>query len=599
MGNRALRHPLNALNSLNMRVVKYIFPLVMLLVSVMLTPEVCSAQRQRILERSTLPDSLSHSYRHTEAVKQLNIYRDTARAKEIWYDIIREDSTYAPALYNLSGYEEDEVQALEYARRAFAADTTNKWYVQGYASHLITTRKYTQAIPIYRRLMRIAPNDIDAYHALAVLYGYGGMPYTAINILDSAEIRIGYNPYLGEMKMQLLLDTHQYDRAVESGKRGIEEEPYNIRAYINLAEAYEMADRDSMACVTLEDALKIDSTNIEALTALSYYHERQGNSRSMLDYEERIILNSDLSLAQKLARLDILTSDISFYGRNYIKIGSIIQRLAIAYPNDRDVVDRYAMHMIALGELEEAFDYLVRHLSDEGTAPQHYIEAMQMASYLEKHGAVGEILNDALERYPNSIDIASYAGFYALEYLTHEEALNVFNDARDICTNDKERSQTWGYIGDIYHDMGKDNKAFKAYRKALAYDSDNALVLNNYAYFLSLLDKDLERALEMSKRAIELESNNASYIDTHAWVLHRMGRNEEAKNVMRQALSLSAQRDASLLIHYADVLWALGEKFMADTYWKKAVALGFDSEALEAHIEEIQSSTKPPKRDKR
>ena len=147
--------------------------------------------------------------------------------------------------------------------------------------------------------------------------------------------------------------------------------------------------------------------------------------------------------------------------------------------------------------------------------------------------------------------------------------------------------------------MGKDGKAFNYYRKALKYDSDNAMVLNNYAYFLSLKDKRLDAALAMSTRATELEPSNATYVDTHAWVLHRLGRNEEAKSVMSQALSLSAQRDASLLAHYGDILWALGEKFMADTYWKKAVSQGYDKEAMEEHIAEIKSKSEAKKSKKR
>ena len=160
MGCRALRDPLNALYSLNMKAAHYIVMLVALLALRVLTPSVCSAQRQRKLERSTLPDSLSLSYRHTEAVKRLTIDGDTARAKELWRSIIAEDSTYAPALYNLSMLEDGTIETLEYARRAFAAETTNRWYVQNYASNLISTRKYSQAIPIYRRLMHLAPKDI-------------------------------------------------------------------------------------------------------------------------------------------------------------------------------------------------------------------------------------------------------------------------------------------------------------------------------------------------------------------------------------------------------------------------------------------------------
>jgi tetratricopeptide (TPR) repeat protein len=582
-----------------MRARNYIYTLVALLALMMLTPQVCSAQRERTLERSTLPDSLSRSYRHTEAVKRLTIDGDTTRAKELWFGIIAEDSTYAPALYNISKLEEGTLESLEYARRAFVADTTNKWYVQNYASNLISTQKYSQAIPIYRRLMHLAPRDIDAYHALAVLYGYSGMPYTAINILDSAEIRTGYNPYLGEMKLQLLLDTHQYDRAMETGKRGVLEQPYDARARINLAEAYERGGRDSLARITLEEALQIDSTNIEALTALSLYHERKGDNHRMLDYEERIILKSDIPLDYKLKRIELLTADRAFYGKNYIKLGSIIQRLTIAHPNNRKVADCYAEHMIALGELESAYEYLARHLHDEGTTPQHYIDLLQLASYLGHDEMVITWLGEALELYPTSLDIISYMGFYLLSHDLHKDAIRTFKEGFKVCDNDINRSEMCGYIGDIYHEMGKDGKAFKYYRKALKYDGDNAMVLNNYAYFLSLKDKRLDAALAMSTRATELEPSNATYVDTHAWVLHRLGRNEEAKSVMSQALSLSAQRDASLLAHYGDILWALGETFMADTYWKKAVSQGYDMEAMEEHIAEIKSKSEAKKSKKR
>ena len=125
------------------------------------------------------------------------------------------------------------------------------------------------------------------------------------------------------------------------------------------------------------------------------------------------------------------------------------------------------------------------------------------------------------------------------------------------------------------------------------------MVLNNYAYFLSLRDKDLNKALAMARKATSLEPNNATYVDTLAWVLHRLGENNEAKSVMSQALSLSAQRDASLLAHYGDILWSLGETFMADTYWKKAVSQGYDKDAMEEHIAEIKAASEQNKSKKR
>lgn len=582
-----------------MRHVNYILAFVVLLASMVLTPAVCSAQRQRDLERQTLPDSLSRTYRHSEAIKRLSIDGDTTAAREIWQSIIAEDSTYAPALYYLHTLENDLVTSLDYSRRAYAADTTNKWYAKGYATSLISSRKYSQAIPAYRRLMRLSPNDIDAYHALAILYSFNKMPYSAISVLDSVELRIGYHPYLGEMKLRLLIDTRQYDKAIEVGIEGVEEQPYDTNARINLAEAYEVAGRDSLARATLDAAFLIDSTNLDILVALSAYYERRGDTRRMLDYEERLLADDRVSVADKLYRIESFTSNRNFYAQNYIRIGGIIQRLAIAHPNNREVIDCYAEHMIALGNIDQAAEYLRTHLDNEASLADHYIDLMQIYHYLERIEELLEVLEAAALRYPTDISIISFAGFLSMEYSSHEKAIEWFKTGLKVCTNDQERSELWGYIGDVYHDMGNDKRAFKAYRKALNYNPENVLVLNNYAYFLSLLERDLEHALIMSKKAVNLESNNANYLDTYAWILHCLGRNEEAKKIMMTALSLSAQREASLLIHYGDILWALGEKFMADTYWKKALELGYDKVALEEHIAEVMAGGTKSKTKKR
>jgi Tfp pilus assembly protein PilF len=132
-------------------------------------------------------------------------------------------------------------------------------------------------------------------------------------------------------------------------------------------------------------------------------------------------------------------------------------------------------------------------------------------------------------------------------------------------------------------------KAFMAYSDALHYDQNNIPVLNNYAYFLSLTGRGLDKALSMSQRAVALDSGNFTYIDTYAWILHLLGRDVEAKQQMQRALSLGGQLDGDILAHYGDILWALGEKFMAETYWKKAVDRGYDKADMERHINDIKS----------
>ena len=37
-------------------------------------------------------------------------------------------------------------------------------------------------------------------------------------------------------------------------------------------------------------------------------------------------------------------------------------------------------------------------------------------------------------------------------------------------------------------------------------------------------------------------------------------------------------------MHYGDILFALNERFMADTYWKRALEMGADKEAIEKRL---------------
>lgn len=535
-----------------------------------------------------MPDTLSRSYRHTEAVQRLKIERDTTGAREIWLDILAADSTYTPALYNLSRIERAG-KALEYAERAYHVDSTNKWYVQNYATQLIAGHNYRESMPIYRTLLRLDPRNVEAYHALAILYASGGMPYSAIAILDSAEIRTGYNLYLASIKQRLLIDTRQYDKAIEDGQRIVREFPYDATARTTLALAYEASGCDSLARHSYEEAFRIDTTNIETLASIVDYYDRKGDVERMFSYERRIFRSESVSIEEKLRRLEQYTSDIAFYSRNYFNIGSVILGLTADYPQNRKVTDAYASHLIAAGEYDAAVELLRRHLSDEGTTDNEYLALLQLESYLHLDELIDIDLAAALDTFPRSRMLHTFAAFLRSERGDIRGGIEIMRRAIKLSIGTEELSESWGYLGDIYHSAEQDNKAFKAYRKALAYNEDNSLVLNNYAYYLSLLDRDLERALAMASRAVELDAGNATYVDTYAWVLHRLGRNKEAKVAMRQALSLSGQRDAALLAHYGDILWALGEKFMADTYWKKAVEVGYDAEEMLQHQQQLKN----------
>ena len=179
---------------------------------------------------------MSLSRRHIEAVKCLTIGRDTVRAERLWREIIAEDSSYAPALYKLSQLSRvSRGEVLGLARRAYEADSLNKWYCENYGMALMRHGLMDEALPVYKRLMALDNSQPSTYYYLAYIYATKRMPFAAIAVLDSADMRIGRNSYLASFKHSLLIETMQYERAIDTGRSGGEENPYDIEALVELA----------------------------------------------------------------------------------------------------------------------------------------------------------------------------------------------------------------------------------------------------------------------------------------------------------------------------------------------------------------------------
>ena len=66
--------------------------------------------------------------------------------------------------------------------------------------------------------------------------------------------------------------------------------------------------------------------------------------------------------------------------------------------------------------------------------------------------------------------------------------------------NDSLATHIYVLMGDLYHQQGDLERCFEAYDSALVIVPDNPLVLNNYAYFLSLEEQNLEKAMTMAHR---------------------------------------------------------------------------------------------------
>lgn len=586
----------------------------------LLAPIAVQAQQTKQEEKKPqliIPDSLRATYKYTDALKALAIHDDTLKALPLLKEALEIDSTYAPAHYELASHylQQDVRRAIHHARKAYEQDTTSRWYMGLYGQTLAIGGEYDAALPIFQKLIKEDKNNPDHYRILSILYQQRKQPYSAIATLDSAEVRFGKISQLSQMKRHLLIRTNQMDRAIEEAQQALNEAPYEVDNVLSLGQTYAAAGRDSLANVTLQQAIRMDSTSIDALTTYADFCSRRHDTNGYLASLKLLFAQEGYPLERKVDLYKKLTVDRNFYGNHFYVIGSLAQTLMIHYPDEKSVIDLYGDHLLASGDFDHALIHFKNHLSSEPPQMDYYMAVIDIEDYLQRPDSVDYYVQRAMERFPEDpkLLIRKANRQYIKGNLTG--AIDSFHEAMTLTESDTLQGELWGYVGDTYHAIAerraaqlkakikrdtsaypvklKPKKAmelcFDAYDKALALWADNAMVLNNYAYFLSEQGSDLERALVMSSRAIVLEQNNSTYLDTHAWVLYGLGRYEEARNVQRKALMLDTTGSEALMMHYGDILYALGEKFMAETYWRKALDAGADPQEVETRMAKLKT----------
>lgn len=168
--------------------------------------------------------------------------------------------------------------------------------------------------------------------------------------------------------------------------------------------------------------------------------------------------------------------------------------------------------------------------------------------------------------------------------------VEVLKDRKDV--NQKYLSIAYECLATIYNNQNRTEDMFRCYEEVIRLDEYNALALNNYAYFLSEENRELDKAENMSRQATTLEPNNPIYLDTYAWVLFKKGLFAESKFVMSLCIQKIATTEHSELDekslyyhHYGDILFKSGFTDDALEAWQHAYELEPDNELIKRKIE--------------
>ncbi|GAP72239.1 tetratricopeptide repeat protein [Candidatus Symbiothrix dinenymphae] len=322
----------------------------------------------------------------------------------------------------------------------------------------------------------------------------------------------------------------------------------------------------------LQQSLKLDSTSAVAWYELSHYYVLlQDPERALASLKQAYAYQPDnQSYKSELAELYHAT-------KQYEQAIALYRELAKARP-DKPEYGYYALrlsgdYLLSQGKIAEAkaqYYELTKTVPDDIVA---WLQLLQIAIREADATSVAALCDSALQQFPNVAEFYFYKGMSYLLGHNLKAALKVYSAGLAVADEDDREMQSsfLEQMGDIYYRQGNKKKAFEAFELALEANPHNISALNNYAYYLSLLKMDLDKAERMASEVVRQQPNNGTYIDTYAWVLFQKGNYNLAKFYIESAISKSPEPSSELFEHYGDILHALGNTAQAIVEWQKAI----------------------------
>ncbi len=309
--------------------------------------------------------------------------------------------------------------------------------------------------------------------------------------------------------------------------------------------------------------------------SMADYYRKNGEKEKAYEELKQGFQNPNLDIDTKITIL------ISFFNINQLPddakpvVYELSRILTTTHPNDPKAHSIYGDFLVQDKKNAEARDEYLRVIALDSSKFVVWEEVLRLDLVLEKYDHLVEYGNRAIELFPDQPVPFMFTGIARFELKQYEDAVKKFNEGlKLVANNDELLSEFYMYLGDTYHSLKDTVESDMAYEKSLSIKKDNAYVLNNYAYYLSLRNQDLDKAETMSKKAVTLDPKNSSFQDTYGWVLYKLQRYDDARTWVGKALEDSDSVSAEVMEHYGDILYKLGDIDHALEYWQKAKAKG-------------------------
>ena len=485
-------------------------------------------------------------------------------------------------------------EALSDFKMALSLNDKEKTYKKSVFFLTLFVGNYDEASRLGEDICAKTPN-LQIYSILLSIYSTKKDYDAMLRTLDSIEKINGTEENVTLAKMQIFEMRGEKNRAYEELKKLSDSDPRNSSYKIMLGNWMLQNNRAEDARKIYKEVLESNPNDIAANMSMLDYYRETGRAAAADSISEKMLMNPVVAGETKILLMNNLISRLQNESNDSTIIIDMFDKVLASPGLNPDIAEMKAVYMsvkkMPRDSVINAFRYVLAiapsRLSARLQLLQIYWDRKDFASVIKYSAPTAEYCPD---------DITVYY-FLGLAYLMTDDDDNSLDALQkgtgyiDEESNTAIVSDVYSIIGDILHSKGKIEEAYRAYDKCLEYNENNIGCLNNYAYYLSLEGRDLERAEKMSQKTIAAEPNNNTYLDTYAWILFLRGKYPDAKVYMEQLLRNSGEEEvlgAVIYDHLGDVYIMNGDEEKALKYWKLAQATGSENKVLRQKIKKLK-----------
>lgn len=532
-----------------------------------------------------------YDYYYLEAVR-LKALRKYDAAFDLLQHCLTIHPQAASALYELAQYyiylkkDDQAVQALE---KAVKYDPDNFWYAQGLANLYQKQGETEKATALLEDMAGRFTGKLDPLYNLLDLYNRAEEYDKVLDMLNLLEQRTGKSEQLTMEKFRIYLQKKDTKRALREIESLVEEYPMDTRYQVVLGDAYLQNGKKKEACNLYRKVLKQEPDNPMALYSMAAYYRETGQEALYQQQLDTLLLNRKVDSDTKLLVMRQLIVENERADGDSTRIMGLFDRILQENPDDAQLPLLYVQYLYSKNMEQKALPVLQQVLDIDPTNTAARMTLLGEAIKKEDYKEVTRLCEGGVVANPDRPEFYFYLAIAYNQDGRNEDVIQTCRKALELARKDAKKevvSDFFTIMGDAYYAEKHAQEAYAAYDSALVYYPENIPALNNYAYYLSLERRELDKAEEMSYKTIKAEPKNATYLDTYAWILFEKGRYDEARIYIDDALLSDEEKSGGVMEHAGDIYYMTGDVDKAVELWQKARSMGIRTEVLEKKIRE-------------